>query len=676
VTSPPPPDQQAQLEQFLAHAAELYALEKTARAAVVGPLRKQLAAIHRALSVLWVSRFGSLDAPADPVTLRHVVTRVKEDLSKVDPAVADRLAEYATKALTMGVQHAADEAEVRVAAPRRPRRGARRDWPTIDVDPMLDDTTRRIIDTLDADVQQHLHHTADALDRVAGDAFTNVSNALTESQKAVTMAEQATTYAVNAASTAGIKAVAAGIPDEDVQLLWVAERDACFIPSTRVLAPSVFTDGPAGASRVMAGQPLDGLALDPAASSMVLVSDPSAAATSAVASSMRDRFGNVHAVSSREYVGDVVSLRTASGKELTGTPNHPIATRGGWVALGELKVGDHVLSRPNTKRVPLGVHPDDNDTPPTIEQVAEAFPVAVRVVPTSAEDFHGDGAGSEVHVVRTDGLLLGEADPACTEHAGELVLQRRDVELPGLAGTGLGLSGGRTPLAPRVGADGCLDNLSPALGTECVRSAEVVADREVVALEPAPDRVHVDTVEYRDFLECLAGLVEADEIVEVRRWEFRGHVLNLETAEGWYLAEGIVAHNCVHCLAYAGEVIHMHDSFPVGLTYGKKPLVPWPEPQWLSGPPLHPNCRCRLSVWLGHAEGAPGPTLPEVLKREAQRSVLKGWRMESEPESVRLAAADRLLARGVNAPKSVKNYARTAIKRGRFPSRTVPSGNA
>jgi hypothetical protein len=417
VTTPTPPEGQEQLDQFVVHAAELYALEQAARAAVAGPLRKQLAAIHRALSVTWLTRFGSLNAAADPVTLRQVVTQVKEDLATVDSAVADRLTDYANRALATGVQHAADEAHVTTviqaggrtftgddlenppsskrppatpappasrqraraeprraqrvtridwptqeaidAQPRRPRRAVRRHWPTIDVDPVLDDTTQRVIDTLDAEVQQRLRHAADALDRVAGDTFTDVSNALTESQKAVTVAEQATTYAINAASTAGIKAVANGIPDENVQLVWVAERNAC-----------------------------------------------------------------------------------------------------------------------------------------------------------------------------------------------------------------------------------------------------------------------------------------------------------------------------VHCLAYAGQVVTMHESFPIGLTFGKKPLVPWPDPQWLSGPPLHPNCRCRLSVWLGHAEGAPGPTLPEVLKREAQRSILRGWRTDTEPESVRVAAAARLLARGVNSPKSVKDYARRAIRKGRFPDHAFPESRS
>lgn len=416
---PPPPDAQAQLDQFLVHAAELYALEKLASKAVVGPLRTQLAQVHRRAAALWVTLFGSLDARSDPIGMSHLVTQVKRDLRDVNPAVADRLADFAEQALTMGVEHAADEVGVRAvsrstkevpawpaiepagaetvrpkraalvdwptseeptaaprrpvrasrvdwptedqldAAPRRPSRGVRRDWPILDVDPTLGSTTDGVIAAIDDDVRKHLASAEKALDKVDGDTVAAVTDALMPAQKAIHAAEQATTYTVNAASTAGIMSVAAHLPDEEVQLVWVSERNAC-----------------------------------------------------------------------------------------------------------------------------------------------------------------------------------------------------------------------------------------------------------------------------------------------------------------------------VHCLAYAGEVIHMHDSFPVDLTFGKKPLTPWPEPLWLSGPPLHPNCRCRLSVWLGHADGAPGPTLPEVLKREAQRSILKGWRMDTEPESVRLAAADRLLARGVNAPKSVKAFARTAIERRKFPSHTVPSGHS
>jgi hypothetical protein len=102
------------------------------------------------------------------------------------------------------------------------------------------------------------------------------------------------------------------------------------------------------------------------------------------------------------------------------------------------------------------------------------------------------------------------------------------------------------------------------------------------------------------------------------------------------------------------------------LTFGKQALVPWPDPEHLDGPELHPHCRCRTTPWLGSAPGYTGPDLPAVLKREAQRSILTGWRMATESERGRLDAAARLLRRGTDLPKSVQARARAAVKRGRF----------
>ena len=42
----------------------------------------------------------------------------------------------------------------------------------------------------------------------------------------------------------------------------------------------------------------------------------------------------------------------------------------------------------------------------------------------------------------------------------------------------------------------------------------------------------------------LAGHVAAVKVTHLVRSEFDGHVYNLETEEGWYLVNGIVAHNC------------------------------------------------------------------------------------------------------------------------------------
>jgi len=55
-------------------------------------------------------------------------------------------------------------------------------------------------------------------------------------------------------------------------------------------------------------------------------------------------------------------------------------------------------------------------------------------VPVAAEHFHGDGAGSEVAVVRTDGVLVRDTAPSSTQPAGELALSRASRVADSLAG--------------------------------------------------------------------------------------------------------------------------------------------------------------------------------------------------------------------------------------------------
>lgn len=114
---------------------------------------------------------------------------------------------------------------------------------------------------------------------------------------------------------------------------------------------------------------------------------------------------------------------------------------------------------------------------------------------------------------------------------------------------------------------------------------------------------------------------------------------------------------CVHCLAYQGHQ-RGWGGYPAGLTFGKKPLSTEP----VSEPPLHPNCRC--TQWIVHRESA--HDIMTGLTREAKRSILRGWSVESESESIRVDAARRLLAKHPDLPKSVQVYARNAVAKGAF----------
>ncbi len=118
---------------------------------------------------------------------------------------------------------------------------------------------------------------------------------------------------------------------------------------------------------------------------------------------------------------------------------------------------------------------------------------------------------------------------------------------------------------------------------------------------------------------------------------------------------------CVTCLAYSGRVTKPGEDFPAGRSYGRRSSVTEAIPY----PPAHPHCRCQVEALndQGYAD---------ALRREADRSVLRGFSLESESMATRVDAAARLLDRGVEAPKSVKAYAAAAVKRGEFTTRGRP----
>lgn len=128
---------------------------------------------------------------------------------------------------------------------------------------------------------------------------------------------------------------------------------------------------------------------------------------------------------------------------------------------------------------------------------------------------------------------------------------------------------------------------------------------------------------------------------------------------------------CLTCLGMSGRLADPGDPFDPAhaATFTGKPRI-WP-PGPIDAPPIHPHCRCRICVWLGSAGG--GTDFPAALRREAQRAVLRGWSLPSESGPERVRAAQQLLARGVNAPQSVQAYARAAVRRGKFTTRTVPT---
>lgn len=302
----------------------------------------------------------------------------------------------------------------------------------------------------------------------------------------------------------------------------------------------------------------------------------------------------------RFYDGRFIVLKTAGGRELTSTPNHPILTRAGWVAAERLVPGDYVLC---DTRFPLvgtgGV--DDQDMPPTIHEVEQALRLTSGVpsveVPVADPDFHGDGVGSEVAVITPNRLLREDRADLSVEPVDEIALPLALVAALSLDASGyarapvsrLGLatlsslscerhlplllwagllhakSASLSPAAKfdassseshsqRASGDASaaryveeglppevvIDQLADARDLNAVGRADPLADLSESSTQDAP----VDTRLLLEIGQALAGSVFADKVVEVRDFYASHDVYNLQTEPGWYVANGIVCHNC------------------------------------------------------------------------------------------------------------------------------------
>jgi phage terminase large subunit len=260
----------------------------------------------------------------------------------------------------------------------------------------------------------------------------------------------------------------------------------------------------------------------------------------------------------RLYSGPLVTIRTAIGHELTGTPNHPILTDHGWVALGSLHTGDYVISRSlgdgfSSRR------PNIDQKPSSIADVFRALSLAdsglasaKRIVGKSM-DFHGDGMNGEVCVVSADGGFHLGIESTVFEPLLHLNVSGTDFSETFFKRLG---SANQHALRPSASANEVMGFLTESLDEFRVfEHSEFLGFSlgsafESGAFEIGSDRLFANAEIGGDLFQRrpFPSDVSPDRIVDhfFRDIDFSAgcHVYNLQTGNGWYLANNIVAHNC------------------------------------------------------------------------------------------------------------------------------------
>lgn len=308
---------------------------------------------------------------------------------------------------------------------------------------------------------------------------------------------------------------------------------------------------------------------------------------------------DVTGVSKRWFDGKMIVINTASGRKLSSTPNHPILTDKGWVKSGSIYKGCNVIS----SRIADGggfVDGNRDNMPTKIHDFSESFLASRGVVampmPVSSKDFHGDGAGSEVAIVYSDSFLRNSVDSARFEHIRENVLVNRlfNVFVNLLGSRSLlksGSFGGHPPgrfisfaseflsLFGRGQSHSCnhlfatgssIDSnvfQSPGNSFGCASDAfsysshsdtlvkeffsllDIYINKFSGSIDSVIRKASNNRLDaYSDiFGDCAARHARGtflDNVVSVNVVDFHGYVYNIETKKGWYIANGIVTHNC------------------------------------------------------------------------------------------------------------------------------------
>jgi len=310
--------------------------------------------------------------------------------------------------------------------------------------------------------------------------------------------------------------------------------------------------------------------------------------------------GAAEDITRRFYSGAMVEIKLATGEKLTGTPNHPIFTNRGWIALGDLREGFDCIGRFDRNLVgnfpdsglsssfPGIVPHDKQDMPSTLNELfdfasdnSSGFNHGVCSIREG--DFHGDVLiNGDVNVVPVKGELKRSMDFAFFKNFGKNALPTSDKEAFILARKSA-LFYLRLIYNCAAAGDVCSLRQLLSLGRSSIFVPEQLFVMAIAGYSMALSNIEysnsADAILFSDSGRALSSSVSFSDLALKRSFQFSGHVFNLSTERGWYSANGIVAHNCpvntgARMEVLAKSLLNLERSLGSGATSNVKPTGP------------------------------------------------------------------------------------------------------
>lgn len=309
---------------------------------------------------------------------------------------------------------------------------------------------------------------------------------------------------------------------------------------------------------------------------------------------------------SRRYEGEVIVINTSSGESLTVTPNHPILTARGWVNAKDITELDEVIKCVDSN---IFTSPNNKQVKTVIQKIVSSFckpsQMVTVSVPTTAKDFHGDVTNQEVCVINSDISLLSELNTVFSEHISKSNFILRHISKIV-----------RVCFSSLDFAFNCINfATSTVISFLCNLFATIIAHKRVsklhtIALGACPwyavisehilnnSKINTEAISdlaftlavsksiktdlrsntlvtfgrfksqkinnfsnsmtryaetFSEFFSRISNFVITDKVTSVNVKWYNGQVYNLHTLSGFYVANNIITHNCIHTLAFSDD---------------------------------------------------------------------------------------------------------------------------
>ena len=307
------------------------------------------------------------------------------------------------------------------------------------------------------------------------------------------------------------------------------------------------------------------------------------------------------------YTGELITIVSGDDIILRATPNHPILTDRGWVAIKLINEGDKLI---NSKKHRVDVVEGEiNDVETRLDELFSSAARYIGAKCTSVSgtglELHGDITDSYIDIVDMDGLLMDWIKTETAKDVIQLLLASSNVVVAhpccfsasssvyalinAVTAAPQSVISGLCTLAALIeSGSSCADNIRLALisninfaiseypsncasrDIEFLRHLELADSRDVsfndfvfgkiiqlarrafpnnerdsIGAEMLGEIVRVDAKNVSDSLKGSNPIEKGSSVIKKISSEyFSGHVYNLETGSNWYDCNGIISHNC------------------------------------------------------------------------------------------------------------------------------------